>query len=206
MLGLKLLPEPKWFPDESLRSILERRETRYGGGQVDLDHIGALMWFANRKLKSLEGSNDELQHRPIPSAGGLHPIELIVAGIRENPGVWWYRSDTHALALLDVADGTEGKLAVAASGCLPVEVATQIWLAGDIEKIRAKYERPESLLVREAGFILCGLTLVATALGLDAIPLGVTGHGLISEEIRWTRAVVGLGCLNIAKNIPNCLD
>jgi SagB-type dehydrogenase family enzyme len=197
--GLRRLTIPTEELQESWGTLLARRQTEYKSTPIDMETAGSICWLTSRNAGVLGRENDRLLHRPTPSAGALHPIELVVTGLSGNPGAWWYRANEHAFGLLDVVDSKLSALETEAAGCLPVKPSTQIWLVGDLEKVAAKYERPETLLLRDAGFLLCTLTFTATAMGLAPVPIGVTANSILPAGTKWSRPVVGLGGISIAK-------
>ncbi len=197
--GLRRLAIPTLQIKENLGDLLARRQTDYRSTSIDIETAGIICWFTKRNIRKFDGESGQLSHRPTPSAGALHPIELVITGLQGSPGAWWYRADAHAFALLDGGDSTLRALETETAACLPVEPASQIWLLGDIEKVSAKYERPETLLLRDAGFLLCTLTLTATAMGLAPVPIGVTANSILPTVAQWSRPVVGLGGLHISR-------
>ena len=62
---------------------------------------------------------------------------------------------------------------------LPEAAGTAIVFAGDMNRVAARYERPESLLWRDGGVLLQTLALVATAFRLAFCPLGILGTAAI---------------------------
>ncbi len=197
--GLRRLPTPTQEIKGCWDDLLARRQTDYRSTSVDIETAGTICWFTSRNIRTFDGKSGQLSHRPTPSAGALHPIELVITGLLGSPGAWWYRPAEHAFALLDGGDSMLHALETETADCLPVEPASQIWLLGDIEKVAAKYERPETLLLRDAGFLLCTLTFTATAMGLAPVPIGVTANSIIPTGIEWSRPVVGLGGLHISR-------
>ncbi|MDM0108661.1 hypothetical protein QTH97_27190 [Variovorax sp. J22R24] len=85
-------------------------------------------------------------------------------------------------ALLEIP-GTES-LADAARNCANEMVvsneATLIALVAEPGKTHAKYEAPESLVMRDGGVVLGYVSIVAEALGLSFCPLGVTGNSFVA--------------------------
>lgn len=199
IVGLRRLAIPTQELKGCWDDLLARRQTNYRSISIDIEIAGTICWFTSRNIRTLDGKNGQLSHRPTPSAGALHPIELVITGLPGSPGAWWYRADEHAFALLDSDDSTLRALETEAADCLPVEAASQIWLLGDIEKVAAKYECPASLLLRDAGFLLCTLTFTATAMGLAPVPMGVTANSILPISTEWSRPVVGLGGLHISR-------
>jgi SagB-type dehydrogenase family enzyme len=141
------------------------------------DALSELLWHGARTRTT---SDDALlwQHRAAASAGGLHPLELVVLR-RGEEGVLRYDPVRHTLdelcdvdlERLAVAKTKLDKVISSASGDLIV-------LLADVSRTAAVYENARSLVWRDAGCLFATLHLVASALGLGMCQLGVLGHAV----------------------------
>jgi SagB-type dehydrogenase family enzyme len=165
-----------------------------GIGLVALSTI--LYWAYGMLGRSTSGVLD-LVERPVPSAGGLYPLEISVLvramdGI--EPGVYHY---------VPLAGGLEEVRA----GALPQQLVSylfmgQPWVAqaavvlivsAATDRSLSKYgDRGYRYLLAEVGHVVQNLDLVATALGLGAVNLG----GFFDDE------VAGLLRLDEEREIP----
>lgn len=115
--------------------------------------------------------------RPSPSAGALHPIELVLVDWRGNPRVMRYDAPSHGLEHLAVAEPEALRRFIRACGELLPEVqGTALVLIGHMSRVAAVYETADSLLWRDAGALTQTLFLTATAFRLAFCPLGILGH------------------------------
>lgn len=159
------LPEPDLTGDMTLeRALHERRSGRdYASADLPLATIGQLFWAG-------QGITDDEGHRTAPSAGARYPLELYAVTAGE---VLHYlpdghrverRSDTAALAGLgDLAFG-QGYVSTA-----PVVLV----VVGIDARTEAEYGAlAPDFVEREAGHATQNVLLQATALDLEAVPVG----------------------------------
>ena len=116
--------------------------------------------------------------RPSPSAGAIHPIDVLL--VHGTSRVFRYAPLTHQLEILRVSDPAALRSFVRdCHQILPEALGTAIVLVGDMNRVATLYERPESLLWRDGGVLLQTLALVATAYRLAFCPLGVLGNAVV---------------------------
>lgn len=165
--------------DLTLTRALEERRTRYDGGPLSLEALGAFLFRTFRVARST-GGDDPLVGKVYPSAGGLHPLELYVVPGQcpELPdGVWHYRPAEHALvraaaagpevdALLEEARGRTG-------GHLPGAPPVLLVFTARFRRVMAKYQSiGYRLILQEVGGVFQTMYLVATAMRLAPCALG----------------------------------
>lgn len=159
-----------------LAELLERRQTcREFLADIDDTQLGEFLWLACRSRSARPGPFGTPQEsRPHPSAGGMHPIHVLLAG---TSGAW-YRYDPVEHAVIEVprSEVCARDARSAADALVPVERGTLIGLLAEPGKTAAKYENPESLVWRDAGVVLGYMSFVAQALGLSFCPLGISGE------------------------------
>jgi len=174
-------PDPRATPLHGL--IVSRRSHReLGRGVVTLAEAGALLW-AGQGITSAGGA------RAAPSAGALYPITLTLVDAR---GVWRYFPAAHALSPAGAGD-RRARLASAALGqeCLG-EAPLTIAVTARPAVLSARYgERAERYCTLEAGHVAQNVLLMATALGLAAVPIGAFDDEAVL-------AVLGLGAGHLA--------
>lgn len=164
----------------NLAAISRDRQTRRDFGPLSLRHLGHLLWLACRVHSSRSsdlGFNQ--QFRPLPSAGAVHPIHLV---IQRSRGMGWeiYDPELHALlAILASADFADAAR-LEANKIVASSDAMLIGLMAEPRKTGAKYQNAESLVWRDAGVVIGYLSMFAEALGLSLCPLGATGDAHIA--------------------------
>jgi SagB-type dehydrogenase family enzyme len=174
------LPPGELDPARSLLGALTSRRSRRTFGAAPVGR-GA---FATLLAQGCGVTGvDEVPRRASPSAGALYPVEtyalvLSVAGL--DPAVYHYLPLEHALETLRPAlalgdfDACNPDLL---RRCRPGAVLV---LTANLERTQAKYrERGYRFALLEAGHVAQNLLLLATALGLDAVPMG----GFLDDEL-----------------------
>nr|WP_323145430.1 hypothetical protein [Stenotrophomonas maltophilia] len=133
-----------------------------------------------------------LQQRPVPSAGAIHPVHLLVQ-LPQEGGQWArYNSITHALDVLDHASAVLQGLCEEARQVVRTEPGSLLLFVAEPAMTAAKYENPCSLIWRDAGVMQGTLAIAAEALALNYCLLGITGDpwvGRLSEQCH----LVGVG-------------
>ncbi len=163
----------------SFSSVLEARRSHREMRLAPMREIVNAVAFAVRPRAVLKEDEFRRSRRPSPSAGAIHPVEILL--VREAR-VFRYEALGHELQVLRVSRRTSlRRFAQDCKEILPKAAGTALVLAGDGKRVDAMYERPSSLLWRDAGVLLQTLALVATAYGLAFSPLGILGGSLVDS-------------------------
>jgi Nitroreductase family len=162
-----------------------------------LREILNIVAFATRPRFVLAGDALKRTRRPAPSAGALHPLDIVLVDWRGAPRLMRYDSLSHQLELLIPIESPNhlDKLARATEEILPQARGTAIVLLGDVARVAATYENCDTLFWRDAGALLQTLFLTATAFRLAFCPLGILGQdvaGALGLARRLTAAGVAL--------------
>lgn len=169
------LRPPGSGPEVPFGEVLDRRSTHRAMSPVSDDRLSELLWHAARAREA----RGAWQHRAAASAGGLHPIHLLVIPAAGR-GVAIYDPTRHRNRVLD---GIEpDALRAAVDEVLVVDScreATLILLAAEVNRTASVYENAESLVWRDAGCLLATLQLVCAWLSMACCPLGVLGAPLL---------------------------
>lgn len=192
------LPAPRLHGDASLEDVLfQRRSVReFADAPISLGEAGQLLWAA-------QGETDPEGLRASPSAGALYPLEIyLVAGAVEGlePGVYHYEVHRHQLE--HVAGGDRrGRLAKAALGQSAVSGAAAVIAVGAVyERTTGKYgDRGRRYVHMEAGHAAQNVLLQASALGLDAVPVGAFDDPAVHKAVGMTGGMEPLYLLPIGQ-------
>lgn len=199
VLSRRYLPTPETLPVTSLVDVIESRRSRRDFGLLDEDELGTLLWIAARTRGTrTDPSGRRYQIRAAPSAGGLHPVDLIVIeGVRSSPRVHLYDPLAHALCELHIADQQQlESLLKFVNDILPAGEGVLMWFVAQFERTLAKYVNGESLVWRDAGSLLALIYLAAEAMGLSCCAIGPTGEPEISKALGGDDRLRGVGgCL-----------
>jgi hypothetical protein len=118
-------------------------------------------------------------HRPAPSAGGIHPIHVVI-NLPEDEAFLRYDPANHGFRVLrtDLASRLVrrevGDLVDAAHAAVLLFVAEPGMTA-------AKYSNADSLVWRDAGVLLGAFCYAAEALEMNCVPLGITGEPWVTQ-------------------------
>ena len=190
------LPTPTEFSDIGfLDTMTNRRSERKFGRPLEDAELSSLLWLSCRTIMShREPSRFSWEHRVTPSAGGRHPIHLLVLRRRARRTLFeLYIPQDHSLARLSCSDIPLQQLLKQCDQLMNIRHATVIFFAAEIARTSSKYLNPESLIWRDAGALVATLNLAATALRLPSCALGLTCEPYISRFLRSRGAVVGVG-------------
>lgn len=161
-------------------AVLEKRHSRSPRNPLNFQQLSDLLWFAaSYREIGVDNLGRSWASRAAPSAGGIHEIEIIIDDDESGPAR--YDPLHHRLEFLQIDtidDWQRCKNEI--RGVLPQCKATMFMLLGDVEAIAARYENPESLMLRDAGVLTMTLHLTAEALGLHSTPIGFRGEALLS--------------------------
>jgi SagB-type dehydrogenase family enzyme len=157
-----------------------------------LEELGYLLWYA---VRIQSGAREGVQHRLAASAGGLHPIDVLLLRRRR---LYWYDALRHGLQQVDVAPNfvadayrDSKRLLLDARGDLFV-------MAAHSEVTGAKYLRPSSLIWRDAGCMLQSIYFAAASIPLGVCALGILGEQLVAAAYS-SSAVVGAGLCAVGR-------
>ena len=176
--------------DRSFTATLEARRSCRVMIRAPLGVVVNAVAFATRPRQAMEGDYFERSRRPSPSAGAIHPVEILF--INGTSSVLRYVAVNHQIEVLRVSH--QVALEEFVRDCheiLPLASGTAIVLVGDMNRVSAFYERAESFLWRDGGVLMQTLALVATAYRLAFCPLGILGD-LVVRSLglpKWASAV-----------------
>ena len=199
--GKTYLSEPEIQIDTPIGSVLAERRSVRSLKAVPGEKINALLWYSSRVISLAPAASRRWQHRPSPSAGGRHPVDLFVVDLHtSSEEIFLYDPISHALSRLVISELTYlYQLIEFSNQILPLDQATIIWFGGQFERTMSKYEDGESLVWRDAGALIATLSLVAESLQLNCCALGITGEPLFSQMLKSKGKVTGVGGLVIGE-------
>lgn len=156
--------------------ILDARRSGTGA-DLPVEHLSSLLWHSMCLRERGPGRFGlGRESRSAPSAGGLHPIRLLVLPVN-GKGAGIYDDHRHALIPLEGAALELNRDSV--SEILGIAAGTTIQFAADAALVDACYENASSLIWRDAGALVATMCLVAAALGLAATPVGRVGNAIV---------------------------
>lgn len=156
--------------------VLSNRKSRRSFTAIDETDLGEFLFLANRTISRYQNEvGVDIEHRPAPSAGGLHAVQCLV---HQPLNTGWSRYDPyhHQIDRLSIDSDLVSALPQKAREFFPnATSASVIWYVADMTQLGAKYFHPESLAWRDAGVLNAVHALIAEYLGYAYCPLGITG-------------------------------
>ena len=191
------IPQPIGSPE--FLDVVMRRRSRSKGDAVNKLELSKFLYYSSKVIsQERQPSGFVSQQRPSPSAGGRHPIDLLVGKGGEAEDYYIYDPLRHCLLEVHLINPTyQRRLCNEAAASLSTRSATFIFFLGQISRTSAKYENPETLLWRDSGCLLATMGLVAEALGLNFCASGITGNPWI-QQLFGTDTLLGLGAAVLA--------
>lgn len=159
----------------ALDVVLSARRSTRKFGRLTIDLLSQILWLSSHCQRTTEsGLGFCLQQRPLPSAGAIHPVHLLI----NVPGVGWarYNATSHSLELLDVMRDWSESLAKHCNELVPIGDGALMLFVAEPGMTAAKYDACESLIWRDAGILQGGLSIVAAGVGCNMCLLGITGN------------------------------
>jgi len=189
------LPKPFRVPRSDFFKILAHRRSRKEFSALTLGEISTVLWFTCKTFKTVnESSKRILEYRCTPSAGGKHPIDVLIATpSKNNEQLFFYDSISHSLKLIKVRKQSFQALRLESENVVPVGGGSIIWFVGQFQKTLSKYQDGESLVWRDSGALLATFYLVSEALSLNCCAIGITGEPFVSNLFGKPKMVRGVG-------------
>jgi SagB-type dehydrogenase family enzyme len=192
------LPPPSHLPRSPFFSTILKRRSRREFLEVSIVDLSNVLWFTCKTLEINREPTIVWQHRCTPSAGGIHPIDILVlTPAKSKEAVFIYEPISHSLRPLSgIARSPLNRMIEQTNEVVPIASGTLIWFVAQFQKTLSRYENGESLVWRDSGALLASFCMVAEALSLNCCAIGATGNPHISEIFGKTDKLRGVGgCL-----------
>lgn len=199
VLSKQYLSQPFMDKNPSFFEVTERRRSSRLFKQLSDDKLNALLWYTSRTISlSPPKSGVRWQHRPSPSGGGRHPIDVFIIDNSEIPkSVLLYQSVSHSLAKLRINNECLNLFLNFLEKVLPAQECTIVWFGAQFQRSLSKYENGESLVWRDAGALSATFAFVAEALEINCCPIGPIGEPYFSQIFNAGGKVSGVGGLYV---------
>lgn len=163
--------------DKKERDFLDVLLTRRSStefGSISLDTISELLFLSNNIQQiGIDESGYLISKRTVPSAGGRHPVDILISLPSEDKRLLhYYNPIEHSLGELSLSQENLKYFFEDVNMNLPIDKGCLIWFVIQRNKTETKYTNPESLYWRDTGALLYCLQLVANYLNLKSCPLG----------------------------------
>ena len=122
----------------------------------------------------------EWESRAAPSAGGLHSLGIACLPVDGSPWCGLYVPEAHELRSSSSFEGAVSFNRNEIDEILSSKHGITLQFIGDRRRYEACYQHWETLFWRDAGALLGIITMIATALGLEASPVGRNGSDIVA--------------------------
>ena len=211
-MRVRATPDPTIFPTSPLLpltipastepvpflTVLDERHSTRQLASPSREDLSALLWHAARTRDSQIREGWQWQSRATPSAGGIHPVHLIITRLGRDRRALRYDPVRHALIPCAISPAAVRRYQRAVDAVLAT-TGVVVTLLVDVAAIRRRYLRPDSLAWRDAGCQLATLHLTAHALGLGSCLLGMNGNAL-AEGMRSSR-LTAMGVILVGRRV-----
>lgn len=193
--GYRYLDVPRINDGPLLWDVIESRRSRIPHGPLEGGDLSTFLWMcAKIRSQRRAAGGCTVSHRPAPSAGGLHPIDMLLIENPARPSLAVYDAHSHALCDLRIIDEQSLMSLVADSNAATQNTAgTIVLFAANFDRTLARYKNGESLVWRDSGALLAICYLAAEALGVHCCGLGISGEPWLSRLIQSHSGVGGVG-------------
>ena len=185
-------------PPSTFSSLLEQRRSVRTMQPMPFRQVVNAVAFATQSRFMSDVNGVERYRRPSPSAGALHPLELILVDWRGTLRIFRSVPDEGKLDLLGLRrPQAANDFRARCRELLPGANGTALVLLGHPDRTRSCYDHFESLLWRDSGALLQTLFLTFVAYGARFCPMGLLGHevtfalGMESDLVAAGTALVG---------------
>lgn len=198
------LAPPSELRSKSFWRVFASRQTRRVFKSLGKKQLSMLLWYSSKTSSCKRLRSGYLwQHRPTPSGGGRHPIDIIVCNYKRGfDSLELYDPISHSLGILDIEHPTiVEKLIAQLTRIIPFDEATIILFAAQFQKTMASYKNGESLVWRDSGALLATIYFVSEAMNLNCCGIGITTEPFLSEALGSKDLVLGTGGCLVGKRI-----
>ena len=174
----------------SLRDAIHRRLScrNFTTSALALDELSTLLGFGYGISGIVHLGAREHLERPVPSGGGLYPLELYVIARHVDglpPGLYHYAALTHSLEELKRVELSAGVISQLFMNQPYVgDAAVIVLMTAILLRSMHKYgERGYRYILLEAGHAAQNMCLAAVGLDLGALPVGGFFDGYLAELV-----------------------
>lgn len=172
---IKLIKE---FNNQSIDflNVLYSRRSVKPSSSLPINKLSELLFHSlNIHSLSINEKNYITTKRTTPSAGGRHPVDLMI--LQNVPQynkmkLNYYNPIDHSLNELKISNKYLISFIEEVNENINLNDSTLIWFVIQKNKTGSKYLNPESLYWKDTGALLYCLQLVSTYLGIKSCPIG----------------------------------
>lgn len=196
----KYLPIPQQDVTVLAQNIIGCRQSRRSFAQPSEEELSEVLWHTSKVKNVFENG---LQHRGAPSAGGIHPIDLLLLST-DSHNAYVYDPIAHAMLILEtdedfltdrIGQHLMDRFQFTGSGVAVIFMA-------QFSRTMSRYENGESLVWRDSGALLATFYFVTEMLGLACCGIGDSCDYIIDSVLSSAGILRGVGGCVIGQRAP----
>ena len=179
----------------ALKRIMTKRRSRrsFTGEGLSRRELMALAWAA-------QGVTSKRGKRTTPSAGATYPLEVYLFTPK---GTFHYNPGKNTLVKLRSGDERKALARACHNQSAVLDAGVNLLIAADVSRTAKKYgDRARRYVWMEAGHCAQNIHLMATSLGLGAVPVGAFVDQQVLEVAKLPKGQVPLYIMSVGKNKP----
>lgn len=176
--------------------ILKNRKSERQFRKLRITQLAKVLWFCAKARGISIADNDQiLFHTNVPSAGSIHPIDILISlpGPITKRKLHYYDPFTHKLWELTLDKRKLFSFIRIIDQNIKTSNSTIFWFAGDILRTNEKYKNPESLVWRDAGALIMTVQLVATAFNIRSCAVGTLAEPFFAKLFNNSKSYISAG-------------
>lgn len=182
------------FEKKSFLSVFKERRSARAFYPITYSDLSKFLIVTHQLIHSDKTSSPfTIEYQPAMSSGGLQAITPLLKVVSDENRWFRYHNTQHTMIAIDGQADVLGEYLNNVNENLKLNGAIPIVYAGDLKRLRGKYQNPDSLLWRDAGVMMNVHAMAATYLGLSYSPIGQLGQPIISDLKGCSRSVIGCG-------------
>lgn len=190
------LPQPAYDREKNYFDVVQRRQSVRTFRLLHLQEISNFLWLtAKVKTVSIAGNGLVVSRRPAPSAGGVHPIDVLFSlpAPIELRKLYYYDPFLHRLCELKLPEKQMSLFLAHVDACLSLGDGTLVWFVAHLERTLSHYAMPYSLVWRDAGALIYCAQINCVALGIQSCPIGTLAEPYLSEMFGHGKNIASAG-------------
>lgn len=195
--GFLPLPKGSKLPQRTFTNVLGARHSlRNFDAPLSFNQLITLIWQSARiREKRFLENGTKWERRIAPSAGGCHPIHIVIIGAPDFPrDVLVYDAEHNGFGIVGSVDASLLRKTIREiDKCLRVQKGTVLCFLADVARTENRYLNPESLIWRDSGALLATVSLVAESMGIRFCGLGIHDTASLRKMLRLPASVIGVG-------------
>lgn len=178
------LPFPTQLKTADFFDVLANRKSKRTFSRLEIDDISNILYFsAKTKNIAIKDNGYIVSHRPSPSAGAIHPIDILILTSRIDrvKSFYYYNAFQHSINKLKLSESLTGEFIKHLNSVVEIGEGTLFWFIAHESRTAAKYENSMSLIWRDAGALIQCIQMVCTALDLNSCGVGTLAEPFVTN-------------------------